>query len=272
MDKFKLKEHARNVRRSVLGMVHQAGSSHVGSALSTVEMLVYLYAEHFKSNAPSDVRNQFRERFLLSKGHACTAVYATLAEFGYVEHAQLETYAQNGSAFMAHVSSAVPGVEFSTGSLGHAFPVALGMARAARYAGRPNGVHVLLSDGELNEGSNWEAFMLAPQWKLSNLHVLIDRNGLQGLGPTASIVHIGALEEQLKLLGWECVTVDGHDFMAIDTAYRSFAKHDAPKCIIADTVKGKGVSFMENSVAWHYKSPNAAEYAAALKELEASNA
>ncbi len=268
MDKKQLAQRAISVRRSILSMVHRSGSSHVGSALSAVDMLVYLYGVQFTENKPSDVVYVDRERFLLSKGHACTAVYATLAEFGYFQKESLETYAQNGSVFMSHVSSCVPGVEFSTGSLGHALPVAVGMAHAARLAGRQNGVHVLLSDGELNEGSNWEAFILAAQLKLDNLHVLVDRNGLQGLGETNSIMRIDAIKEQLELFGWECAQVDGHNFDALNHAYCSFVKKDAPKCIIADTVKGKGVSFMENSVAWHYKSPNAAEYGLALSELE----
>lgn len=263
---------ARSVRRRVLQMVHQSGSSHVGSALSIVDVLVYLYSNVFFTNDAENPHNLQRERFLLSKGHACSALYATLAEFGYFDKTLLDTYAKNGSSLMAHVSSMVPGVEFSTGSLGHALPVGVGMARAAKVSRASYGVTVLLSDGELNEGSNWEAFMIASQLQLGNLCVVIDKNGLQALGKTGSIINLDPLEERLSVFGFDTVRVDGHDFSALERAFRVRNNPLCPKCVILDTVKGKGVSFMENSLAWHYKSPNSEQLAAALAELEDGHA
>lgn len=264
-----LRPIARDVRRSVLKMTHRAKTSHVGSALSVADILVYVYGAIVDRQKPLSERH----RFLLSKGHACAALYATLAEFGYISREQLLDYAKDGSPLMAHASHTVPGVEFSTGSLGHALPVGAGLAYAlSRRGPRPRRVYVLMSDGELNEGSNWEAMMLAAQFGLSNLVAIIDRNGLQGMGSTGDIIAMRGLPERFRSFGWFACNVDGHDFKALRRAFAAAARSRRPAAIIADTVKGKGVSFMEGQVAWHYRSPNDDELASALKELEGSDA
>lgn len=259
---------ANSVRRTVLEMVARSGTSHVGSALSIVDILVFLYNEQFNRNDAFAPKKTDRDRFLLSKGHACSAVYATLAELGYFPKSELDDYARDGSAFMSHISSAIPGVEFSTGSLGHALPVALGIAIAAKYRSELWGTYVLLSDGELDEGSNWEAFLMAPQLQLSNLFVIIDHNGIQSLGRNDEVIRLEPLADKFSSFGWAVARASGHDFVAMRDAFASLdTQFEKPKILIADTVKGKGVSFMENTVEWHYRSPNPDQLKSALAEL-----
>lgn len=263
-----LTDRAQRVRGHVVEMVTRSKNSHVGSALSIVDMLTYLYDIRFKNNDAKNPRAAGRDRFLLSKGHACTAVYAILAEKGYFPVSLLEDYAKDGSPLMSHISAEVPGVEFSTGSLGHALPVGLGMAYAAKQRREKWGTYVLMSDGELDEGSNWEGFLMAGHLGLDNLYVLVDHNGMQALGNTKDIISLEPLVEKLTAFGWEVARIDGHDFAALDETFNHFSpSNKKPKIIIADTVKGKGVSFMEGKLEWHYRAPSEELKEQALQEL-----
>jgi transketolase len=269
LDQKQLAHRAKQIRSHVVEMVTRSKNSHVGSALSTVDILTYLYEVRFKNNDAKYPDAKGRDRFLLSKGHACTALYATLAEKGYFPTALLEEYAKDGSPLMSHISSEVSGVEFSTGSLGHALPVGLGMAISAKHRGEGWGTYVLMSDGELDEGSNWEGFLMAGHLGLDNLFVIIDHNGIQALGDTKDVISLEPLVPKLESFGWDVVRVNGHDFTALNRAFEHFdAKNKKPKIIIADTVKGKGVSFMEGKLEWHYRAPTEELKEQALKEIE----
>ena len=256
-----------NIKCASLEMVHKAKASHIGSALAICDILAVLYSGllklEFGLNAPS-----FRDRFILSKGHACVAVYATLAEVGIIPKEQLKTYGQDHSDLMNHISHKVPGVEFSTGSLGHGLPFGVGKALAAKRKGEDWRTFVLLSDGELNEGSNWEAMMFAAHHGLDNLIAIIDYNNLQSLTTVAQTLGLEPLAAKFNAFGWSVREVDGHDHDALTQELGSIPwTPGKPSILIAHTTKGKGVSFMENKVEWHYRSPNAEELAEALAEL-----
>lgn len=259
---------SKKVRKNVLEMVYKAKTSHVGSAFSIVEIIVVLY-KFFMDIDPSRVDDQNRDRFLLSKGHACAAIYSLLAELGYFKKEMLKDFSKNGSILMSHINVDVPGVEFSTGSLGHALPVSLGLAHSIKTKNKNNKVFVLLSDGELDEGSNWESIMFAPFLKLENLIMIVDKNNLQGMGRTEDIININSIDEKIEGFGWDVERVDGHNISDLFTAIQNLCnkKNSKPKALIADTIKGKGVSFMEDKLEWHYKSPNESELEDALKEL-----
>lgn len=264
-----LREMARHVRKAVLRMIYRSQTSHIGSAFSCVDLLCVLYGKALMV-FPEEPESKERDRFFLSKGHACAALYAILAELGFFNGSILDSYAENDSILMSHISSAVPGVEFSTGSLGHALPVALGTAIAAKRRSQAWKTYVLMSDGELDEGSNWEAFLFAPSRKLDNLIAIIDKNKFQAMGRTCDILDNEDLQEKLRAFGWETWRIDGHDFMQIEDtlAVARNSENGKPKAIIANTVKGKGVSFMEDNIVWHYRAPNKDEYERAMKELD----
>ena len=251
-------------------MVHQAKASHIGSALSITDIVAVLYG-NVMNFEPTNQDAPNRDRFILSKGHACVAIYAALAEVGLISRDSLKTYGENGSELMNHISHKVNGVEFSTGSLGHGLSFGIGKALSARMLHKKWRTFVLLSDGEMDEGSNWEALMFAAHHKLENLTAIIDYNKLQSLQSVAQTLNLEPLAEKLKAFGWSVVTVDGHDHVQLKKALSNTVK-DTPKLVIADTVKGCGVSFMENQIAWHYKSPNETELHQALTEIEAHNA
>ena len=259
---------AKLIRKSCLRMVHEANASHLGSALSIVDILNALYSDFLKI----DRHNQDwedRDRLLLSKGHACVALYSTLAEYNFFPREDLDTYGKDFSDLMNHVSHKVPGVEFSTGSLGHALPFGVGKALAAKRLNKSWKTVVILSDGELGEGSNWEAFLSASHHKLDNLVAIVDYNKLQSLTTVEDTLNLEPLIDKFKAFGWEVLEVDGHDHnMLIETFKKVPFEIDSPSVIIAHTVKGKGVSFMENSVQWHYKSPSDQELALAIKEIK----
>ena len=268
MNTKKLVLLSQKVRKDILQMAYDAQASHIGSSFSMVEIIVTLYELILKNN-PKNPNDPNRDRLIISKGHACTAPYALLSELGYFKKELLKKYAKNGSILMSHVSSEVPGIEFSTGSLGHGLPVGLGMALFAKNNNKKWKVFVLLSDGELNEGSNWEAFMMASHLKMDNLTVIIDNNRIQAMGFAKDIIDMEPLEDKFRSFGWEVARVDGHNFHKIYNSLKNLInkKSSKPKILIADTVKGKGVSFMENEVFWHYHSPDKDEYSRALKEL-----
>ena len=213
-----------------------------------------------------------RDRVIISKGHSAAIVYAVLHECGFFTNERLESFCENGSKLAGHVSHSVPGVEVSTGSLGHGLPIGCGMALAAKRDGRDSRVFVILSDGECDEGSNWEAMMFAPHHKLDNLIVVLDYNKIQSFGRIEDVLDLHPLVDKLVSFGWEVREVEGHNYEQIEDAFNSVPfSADKPSVIIAHTVKGKGVSFMEDQIAWHYKSPDEEQLMQALAELEGEN-
>jgi transketolase len=259
---------ALKIRRHAIEMTHRGKSAHVAAVLSMADIVAVLYGAVLKKR-PDDPTWPARDRFLLSKGHAGAGVYAALAESGYFPVTALAQHYTNGSRFSGHVSHiGIPGVEFSTGSLGHALAVGAGMALAARLDAKDHRVYVLLSDGECDEGSNWEAILFAPHHQLSNLIVVVDYNKIQSLATIHSTLRLEPFAEKWRAFGWKTVEVDGHDHDQLQKALQVDPAQEArPTCVIAHTVKGKGVSFMENTVLWHYRSPQGDEYARALAEL-----
>ena len=256
---------AIRIRQNALKMVHRAKASHIASALSIADVLAVLYGQVMRFD-PSDQHYALRDRFILSKGHACVAVYSTLAEVGLIPKEQLETYGDDFSWLMNHISHKVNGVEFSTGSLGHGLPFGVGKALAAKARGEIWRTFVLLSDGEMDEGSNWEALMFAAHHKLANLTAIIDYNKLQSLDSVANTLGLEPLVEKLRAFGCAVHEIIGHDHQQITEALSNIY-HEKPTVIVAHTTKGKGVSFMENVPIWHYRSPTLNEYAAAVQEL-----
>lgn len=263
---------ARDIRTDVLRMVHRARASHVGSCFSIVDVLAVLYGQVMRWRTDEPGWGD-RDRFILSKGHAAAAVYATLANVGILQRSDLETYGADGSLFMTHVSHKIRGVEFSSGSLGHGLPFGVGKALAGQRQKQPWRVFVQLSDGEMDEGSNWEALMFAAHHRLANLVAVIDYNKLQSLTTIDRTLGLEPLVDKLKAFGWSVREVDGHDHDALFEALGSTPWNpEQPSLLLAHTTKGKGVSFMENQVAWHYKSPNDAQLGEALAELERDHA
>lgn len=259
---------ARRVRRHALHMTSRGGSSHIGSALSIADIVAVLYAEVLHVD-PADPAWSGRDRFILSKGHAGAAIYAVLAERGFFPLERLREHYQDGSVLSGHVShKGVPGVEFSTGSLGHGLPVATGMALGAQLDRREHRVVALLSDGECDEGSNWEAALFAAHHRLSRLTAIIDYNKIQSLATVEATLALEPFADKWHAFGWRVREVDGHDHHALGEALRDDEASTRPLCVIAHTVKGKGVSFMERQVLWHYRTPRGAELEAALRELD----
>ncbi len=254
---------AKQIRLRAVRMVTSANAAHIGSAMSIVDILTVLYfgvLEHSDQPEHPD-----RDRFILSKGHAVVGLYSTLRERGVITQEMIDGYGTASSPLMAHASHHVPGVELSTGALGHGLPVGVGKALAAKMRGQSWRTFVVLSDGELNEGSNWEALMFAVHHKLSNLTAIIDANGLQSLGTTVDTLNMEPLADRFRAFGCQVHEIDGHDYQQIAAAVT--APREGPVVVIARTVKGKGVSYMENQVAWHYKTPTADELAIAAREL-----
>jgi len=262
-----MREFANTIRKSSLLMTHRAQASHIGSALSIADIIAVLYGRALKID-PMQPYMQSRDRFILSKGHACVAVYAALAARGFFDANRLEDFAQDHSDMMAHISHKVAGVEFSTGSLGHGLPFGTGKALAAKKRLENWRVLVLLSDGELGEGSNWEAMMFAAHHRLDNLLAIIDYNKLQSLTTIDKTLRLEPLAEKALAFGWAVREVDGHDHQGLLRLLEHGPwEAGKPSFLIAHTIKGKGVSFMENKVEWHYKSPSSEQVAQALKEL-----
>jgi transketolase len=249
-------------------MLHRANGSHIGTCYSMADLLAVLYGGVLRVD-PSRPAWPDRDRFILSKGHGAAALYAVLAECGFFPAELLSTYCQDGSRLAGHVSHHVPGVEVSTGSLGHGLPIGCGMALAARQARRPWRVVVLLGDGECDEGSVWEAALFAGHHRLDNLTAVIDHNKIQSLGHVADVLDLAPFADKWRSFGWAVREVDGHDHAAVEAALRD-VPHVAgrPSLLLAHTVKGKGVSFMEDRLLWHYRSPDAPQLARALAELE----
>lgn len=263
------KELAKKIRVHGLKMTSTGGSSHIGAVLSAADILAVLYNEILNVD-PENPKSDKRDRFVMSKGHAGAGVYAALAESGFFPVEKLKTHYQDGSDLSGHVShKGVPGVDLSTGSLGHGLSVATGMALAAKKDNKPHRVFALLSDGECDEGSTWEAAMFAAFHKLDNLIAIIDYNKMQAMGFTAETVDLEPFAEKWKAFGWGCVEVDGHGTEELTEKLRELPLvKGKPTVVIAHTVKGKGISFMENDILWHYRCARGEEFEAALKELE----
>lgn len=264
MDSIKL---AQKIRRHAVDMVHRSHASHIGAAMSVADILAVLYADVINYDAENPNWDG-RDRVVLSKGHAGTAMYAALAECGFFPVEDLEDYYQNGSCLSGHIShKGVPGVEFSTGSLGHGMAVACGLALGAKLQGKPFHTYAIVGDGECEEGMVWEAAMIAAHQKLNHLTVIVDHNGMQALGDCDEVAGLGSLKAKWESFGWNTIELpDGNDHKALWKALR-MTDPERPTCIVAHTVKGKGVSFMENQLLWHYRDPQGEAYEQAVREL-----
>jgi transketolase len=262
-------ELAQKVRMLSLEMVFKSKASHIGSALSMTDILAVLYYD-LLNVFPADSKNENRDIFVLSKGHACVSLYATLGLKGFFELEDLETYGLDGSSFMNHISHNVLGVEFSTGSLGHGLPFATGIALGKKIKCNSNKIFVVVGDGELDEGSNWEALLFASHQKLDNLTVVIDYNNLQSLTTVKETLNLEPLSNKFESFGCNVITVDGHNHEDLYSAFKKSINNfnGKPTVIIANTIKGKGVSYMENKVKWHYSTPSQDELKQALNEIE----
>ncbi|MBI2264652.1 MAG: transketolase [Armatimonadetes bacterium] len=259
---------ARRIRGKIIEMSHKAGAPHLGSSLSCVDILVAAYWGVLKIN-PENPRDPERDRFILSKGHAASALYAVLAHRGFFPRDLLDTFGENGGSLPEHPSpGCVPGLEAATGSLGHGLPLGVGMALASRIEKRPYRVFALLSDGECNEGSVWEAALFAPAHSLENIAAIIDYNKWQATGRSDEVTALAPLSRKWESFGWSAYEVDGHDIHALKARLGEVPDGSGrPVAVIAHTVKGKGVSFMEDDNNWHYRIPNEDELKAALREL-----
>ena len=260
------KQAAAEIRALSLRLVHKAQASHIGSALSIADLLAVLISDSCLCHLPKH-DDPSRDRILLSKGHACVALYSALCLKGFFSEADLMTYGDDFSPFMNHASHHVPGVEMSTGALGHALPVACGRAYAAKLKKQDWHTFVILSDGELQEGSNWEALMFAAHHSLDNLTICIDYNNLQSLDTVDNTLSLRPLDDKLLSFGWKTRVVDGHDHAELSEALQEAKAGNLPSALIMNTCKGKGVSYMEGAVAWHYKSPNQEQLEEALNEV-----
>lgn len=263
------KELAWKIRRHGIEMTHLSHGSHIGSILSVADIMGVLYSDVLKYNV-KDEKSKWRDRVILSKGHAGAAIYAALAEVGFFDVEELKTHYADGSRLSGHVSHKLPGVEFSTGSLGHGLSAAAGMALAAKKKHMPHRVFAILGDGECDEGSVWEAALFANHFRLNNLIAIIDHNKMQSLDYCEKTLKLENLRDKWKTFGWNALEINGHDHEQIRKAI-NLSNEDGPTVIIADTVKGKGISFMENDILWHYRFPHDGwEYDCAVNELHKS--
>ncbi len=263
-----IKEKAKEVRKLIIKMTYAAKSGHPGGSLSAADILTYLYFKEMKID-PGNPRWEDRDRFVLSKGHASPALYSVLALRGFFPVEKLFTFRKLGSDLQGHVTNHIPGVDATAGSLGQGFSNAIGMALAARLKNKPYRVFAMIGDGESNEGSVWEAALSANHLKLSNLIVFLDRNMIQLDGFTENILSLGNMENKFKSFGWATITIDGHSILDIEKALEWSREAEGPKMIIAKTVKGKGVSFMENNPEYHGKPvQDEKKLNEALKQIE----
>lgn len=263
---------AKKIRLHALEMTHLGNSSHIGSIFSIADILAVLYGGILNVD-PKNPKLENRDRFILSKGHAGAGVYAALAETGFFPANELKKHYSDGSIFSGHVShKGVPGVELSTGSLGHGLSVACGMALNAKLLEQTHRVINLMSDGECDEGSNWEAILFAPHHQLNNLITIVDFNNLQSIFSTDITLNLQPFKQKWESFGWNVIEINGHSHQDLrEVLSPSYNNRSAPMCIIANTIKGKGVSFMENNNLWHYRSPQGKEYEDAKLELMRSD-
>ena len=264
-----LLKNSKECRKLIIKMVSKAQASHVGSALSVVDILTVLYGGILNINS-KDITNELRDRFIFSKGHACTALYSILAVNNIISKDFLEEYCCNNGKFFGHPSSfSTPAIEFSTGSLGHGLSVAIGIALVAKNERKNFRTFILMGDGECNEGQVWEAAMFASHHKLENLIAIIDYNNLQGFGYTNEVISMEPFRAKWESFGWNVREIDGHNITDIYNTMTSLPFSEGkPNLVIAHTIKGKGISFMEDRLEWHYKSPNEDQTLKALEEIE----
>lgn len=259
------------LRKKTLEAIFEAGAGHTGGGLSCLDILNVLY-NRILHVSPESFANPGRDRYIQSKGHSVEALYAVLADRGFFPESELKTICHYKSHFVGHPTRHIPGIEMNTGALGHGLPIAIGMALAAKMNAAKYRVFTLLGDGELAEGSNWEAAMAAAHYRLDNLTAIIDHNTLQITGRTREVCSNEPLDEKWRAFGWAVKTVNGHDFAQLTEVLRQPAQAGQPTCVIANTIKGKGVSFMEDVAKWHHGVPDAQELRQALGELDAAEA
>lgn len=269
MDNNSLKVHAKNIRKNILKMIAKANSGHPGGSLSIADILTVLYFDKMNIDA-ANPKMENRDRLVLSKGHAAPAVYAAICEKGILCSSEMECLRQADSMLQGHPDmKGTPGIDMSTGSLGQGLSAAVGMAMASKYQNLDYYVYAIMGDGECQEGQIWEAAMAGAHYKLNNLIAFLDHNGLQIDGKNSDVMGVDPLNEKFKAFGWNVLEIDGHDFAQIATAIDEAKKcSDKPTMIVAKTVKGKGVSFMENEAGWHGVAPTAQELEQALEEIE----
>lgn len=265
-----LEKLCKENRKNILKMVYNAQSGHIGGAMSAVELLTVLYHKcmNICPKWTKDENFANRDRFVLSKGHASSVLYSVLSQLGYFPKEELMTFRLFGSRLQGHPVPVCPGIDVATGSLGQGLSVACGMAMGLKLDKNPAKVFCLMGDGELQEGSVWEAFMHCTHQKLDNIIAIIDRNRLQIDGCTENVKSLDPLDAKLKAFNWDVIEIDGHDIKAVYDAIEKAKNSDKPVGILADTVKGKGVSFMENNAGWHGKAPNKEDFERAMTELE----
>lgn len=259
------------LRRAMLQLIVNAGAGHTGGGLSCLDILSVLYNRVLRVS-PQTFGDSHRDRYVQSKGHCVEALYAVLADRGFFPASDLETVCHYQSRYVGHPTRHIPGVEMNTGALGHGLPICIGMALAGKMDAAPYRVFTLLGDGELAEGSNWEAGLAAAHYKLDNLVAILDHNTLQITGPTRDVMSNEPLDEKWRAFGWSVRSVNGHDYAALTKALTGPTEPGKPTFVIANTVKGKGVSFMENVAQWHHGVPSDAELKQALREFDAAEA
>ena len=262
-----LKKKSYEIRKDIVALVHHAGTGHIGGDLSVTDILVALYYKHMNID-PHNTEDLARDRFVLSKGHSVEALYCVLADRGFFPREELQTYSTYGSKYIGHPNNKINGIEMNTGSLGHGLSVGVGMALAARMDQKPYRVYVVLGDGEMAEGSVWEGIMAGGHYKLDQLTAFVDRNRLQISGTTEAVMGQERQEERWAAFGWHVISIEGNDVDEIDKAVEEAkATKGRPTVIIANTVKGCGVSLMENKAGWHHRVPTDEEYNEAILEL-----
>lgn len=268
MEIIELNRKSIQYRKQILEIINTSNSGHIGGCLSCIDILNVLY-NHVMDITPGSCISCDRDRYVHSKGHAVEALYVVLADKGFFDFEDLKSKEKFGSKFIGHPTRNVPGIEFNTGSLGHGLSAAVGMAIAAKLDSKPIRVFTLLGDGELAEGSVWEASMCANHYRLNNLTVIIDRNGLQITGNTEQVMGLEPLEAKFKAFGYSVQTIDGNNIEELIQAFNNISKNSKkPNLILANTIKGKGISFMENECVWHHRVPSYDEYIKALEEID----
>ena len=270
MERLELQKMANEVRKSIVKSVHSAKAGHPGGSLSAADVFTYLYFEEMNID-PKDPKKADRDRFVLSKGHTCPALYAALAEKGFFPKEDLKTFRHIDSYLQGHPDKKhIPGIDMSSGSLGQGISAACGMALAGKLQNKDYRVYTALGDGESQEGQVWEAAMFAAHYKLDNLCAVLDFNGLQIDGAVTEVMNPTPLDDKFRAFGWHVIVINGHDFDEIEAAFNEAKTvKGQPTLILANTTKGKGVSYMENKAGWHGKAPNADEYAQGVAELNA---
>ena len=257
------------LRRHILDMAYFGESGHIGCAMSLVEILNSIYSDFFNYD-PSNPNAPHADKLIMSKGHGVMAQYACMREIGWIKKQDIETYLSNGTRLRGLAEKGTPGIEVSGGSLGHGLSIAVGMALASKLLKEEKRIYCIVGDGEMNEGAIWEAIMFAAHHKLNNLVLIVDKNNLQAMGKTIDVLNMSSIEDKLSNFGFKSLACDGHDLKSIKKSLETlFLEKEAPLALVAKTVKGKGVSFMENNNIWHYTRLTAESYEAALKEVSA---